>query len=230
MTTYQSEGPKFSWGKVLGFLILIALIIIVIIARSNAVEEGERRNRAMTRAIITNETATRSAIQTEVATRVVPVMVIDGRVSDPPSRAATPTPTVSPDDCTHFEGLDSSVEDAIARGYEINLAIIEESASPEEFARKRLDGLLEIAQTWRDIAANASAVPARLLGLIANLWEQGTAIAVDDAAAQVRNLRSIADAYSNLADRFDECESTRDFADDLREEVDGIRWLADEAS
>ena len=230
MTTYQSEGPKFPWGKVLGFLIPIVLIIIVIIARSNAVEEGERRNRAISRAIMSNETATQSAIQTEVATRVVPVMVVDGRVSAPPSRAATPTPTVSPDDCAHFEGLDSSVEDAIARGYEINFAIIEESASPEEFARNRSDALVEIAQIWRDIAADSSAVPARLLGLIANLWEQGTATAVDDAEAQVRNLRSIADAYSNLADRFEECESTRDFADDLRDEVEGIRWLADEAS
>ena len=230
MTTYQSEGPKFPWGKILGFLIPIALIIIVIIARSNAVEEGERRNRAMSRTIETYETATRSAIQTEVATRVVPLLVIDGTVSAPPSRAATPTPTVSPDDCSHFIGLDASVEDAIARGYEINFAIIEESASPEEFARKRPDALLEIAQIWRDMTANTSAVPARLLGLIANLWEQSAAIAVDDAEAQARSLRFLADAYSNLADKFAKCESTRDFAADLREEADGMRWLADEMS
>lgn len=51
---HRREGPKFPWGKILGFLIPIALIIIVIIARSNAVEEGERRNRAMTRVIVTS--------------------------------------------------------------------------------------------------------------------------------------------------------------------------------
>lgn len=218
---HRRESPNVPWGKILGWLTPIVLIIIVIIARSNAVDEGERRNRAMSRTIVTSE----AAIQTAVATRVVPMMVIDG------TAVAVVPPTESASDCNEdFLGLDSSVEDAIARGYEINYSIIEESASPEEFASKRLDALREVAQVWRDTAANRGPVPSRLLGAIADVWEQNTAIDINDAAAQADNLRSIADAYSNLADRFEECESTKSFASDLRQEAEGLRQLADEVN
>lgn len=134
-------------------------------------------------------------------------------------------------DCNRdFVGIDSSVENAIARGYEINFAVIEESASPEEFISKRPDALREVAQVWRDVAANRGAEPARLLGVIANTWEQGAAIDINDAAAQVRNSRSLADAYSNLADKFEECESTKSFASVLRDEALILRQLANEAN
>ena len=216
---HRREGAKFPWGKALGWLIPIALIIIVIIARSNAVDEGERRNRAMSRVIVTSE----SAIQTEVATRVVPLMVIDG------TAVAVVPPTESASDCNEdFVGLDSSVEDAIARGYEINFAVIEESASPEEFISKRPDALREVAQVWRDVAVNRGAEPARLLGVIADIWEQNAAIDINDAAAQADSLRSIADVYLDLADEFEKCESTKSFASDLRQEALILRQLANE--
>ena len=218
---HRREGAKFPWGKALGWLIPIALIIIVIIARSNAVDEGERRNRAMSRVIVTSETA----IQTAVATRVVPLMVVDG------TAVAVVPPTESASDCDEdFVGLDSSVEDAIARGYEINFAVIEESASPEEFISKRPDALREVAQVWRDVAVNRGAEPARLLGVIADIWEQNAAIDINDAAAQADSLRSIADVYLDLADEFEKCESTKSFASDLRQEAQGMQQLADEAS
>ena len=218
---HRREGAKFPWGKALGWVIPIALIIIVIIARSNAVDEGERRNRAMSRVIVTSE----SAIQTEVATRVVPLMVVDG------TAVAVVPPTESASDCDEdFVGLDASVEDAIARGYEINYAIIEESASPEEFISKRPDALREVAQVWRNVATNRGAEPARLLGVIADTWAQGAAIDINDAAAQVRNSRSLADAYSNLADKFEDCESTKGFASVLRDEALTLRQLANEAN
>ena len=222
---HRREGAKFPWGKALGWLIPIALIIIVIIARSNAVDEGERRNRAMSRVIVSSDMATETAIQTAVATRVVPLMVVDG------TAVAVVPPTESASDCDEdFVGLDSSVEDAIARGYEINFAVIEESASPEEFISKRPDALREVAQVWRDVAVNRGAEPARLLGVIADTWEQGAAIDINDAAAQVRNSRSLADAYSNLADKFEECESTKSFASVLRDEALILRQLANEAN
>ncbi len=218
---HRREGAKFPWGKALGWLIPIALVIVVPIACSNAVDEGESRNRAMSTVIVTSE----SAIQTEVATRVVPLMVIDG------TAVAVVPPTESASDCNEdFVGLDSSVEDAIARGYEINFAVIEESASPEEFISKRPDALREVAQVWRDVAVNRGAEPARLLGVIADTWEQGAAIDINDAAAQVRNSRSLADAYSNLADKFEECESTKSFASVLRDEALILRQLANEAN
>ena len=216
---HRREGQKFPWGKALGWLIPIALIIVVIIARSNAVDEGERRNRAMSRVIVTSE----PAIQTAVATRVVPMMVIDG------TAVAVVPPTESASDCNEdFLGLDSTVEDAIARGYEINFAVIEESASPEEFISKRPDALREVAQVWRDTAVNRGAAPASLLGVIADIWEQGAAIDINDAAAQVRNSRDLADAYSNLADKFEECESTKSIASVLRDEALTLRQLANE--
>ena len=43
-------------------------------------------------------------------------------------------------------------------------------------------------------------------------------------------MSNLADAYSNLADWFEECESTMSYATVLREEVERMRWLADEAS
>ena len=218
---HRREGAKFPWGKALGWLIPIALIIIVIIARSNAVDEGERRNRAMSRVIVTSE----SAIQTEVATRVVPMMVIDG------TAVAVVPPTESASDCNEdFVGLDSSVEDAIARGYEINFAVIEESASPEEFASKQPAASREVAQVWRDAAANARGVPSWLLGSLAEIWERSATIPIDDAAAQADNLRSLTDVYLDLASGFEKCESTKSFVTDLREEAEGLRRLANEVN
>ena len=216
---HRREGAKFPWGKALGWVIPIALIIVVIIARSNAVDEGERRNRAMSRVIVTSE----SAIQTEVATRVVPLMVVDG------TAVAVVPPTESAGDCNEdFVGLDASVEDAIARGYEINFAVIEESASPEEFISKQPDASREVAQVWRDAAANARGVPSRLLGSLAEIWELSATIPIDDAAAQADNLRSLTDVYLDLASGFEKCESTKSFVTDLRQEAEGLRQLANE--
>ena len=190
---HRREGPKFPWGKVLGWMIPVALVIVVPIACSNAVDEGEHRSRAMSTVIVTSAPSTT--------------------------------------DCNRdFVGLDSSVEDAIARGYEINYAVIEESASPEEFISKRPDALREVAQVWRNVATNRGAEPARLLGVIADTWAQGAAIDINDAAAQVRNSRSLADAYSNLADKFEDCESTKGFASVLRDEALTLRQLANEAN
>ena len=146
------------------------------------------------------------------------------------SRVIVTSPPATTDCNRDFVGLDSSVEDAIARGYEINFAVIEESASPEEFIRKRPDALREVAQVWRDVAANGGAEPARLLGVIADIWEQNAAIDINDAAAQADSLRSIADVYLDLADEFKKCESTKSFASDLRQEAQGMQQLADEAS
>ena len=190
---HRREGAKFPWGKALGWLIPIALITVVTTACSNAVDEGESRNRAMSTVIVTSAPSTT--------------------------------------DCNRdFVGLDSSVENAIARGYEINYAVIEESASPEEFISKRPDALREVAQVWRDVVANGGAEPARLLGVIADIWEQNAAIDINDAAAQADSLRSIADVYLDLADEFEKCESTKSFASDLRQEAQGMQQLADEAS
>ena len=222
---HRREGAKFPWGKALGWLIPIALITVVTTACSNAVDEGERSNHATSRVIVSSEMATETAIQTAVATRVVPMMVVDG------TAVAVVPPTESASDCDEdFVGLDSSVEDAIARGYEINFAVIEESASPEEFISKRPDALREVAQVWRDVAVNRGAEPARLLGVIANTWEQGAAIDINDAAAQADSLRSIADVYLDLADEFEKCESTKSFVTDLRQEAEGLRQLADEVN
>ena len=190
---HRREGPKFPWGKALGWLIPIAIIIVVIIARSNAVDEGERRNRAMSRVIVTSE----------------PVTAVCNR---------------------DFVGLDSSVEGALSRSYEINLTAIDESASPEEFASKRPDVSREVAQVWRDTAANARGEPRGLLGSIAEVWEMSAEIPIEDAAAQADNLRSIADVYLDLADEFDNCESTKSFAYDLRQEALALRQLANEAN
>ena len=190
---HRRESPNVPWGKILGWLTPIVLIIIVIIARSNAVDEGERRNRAMSRTIVTSAPATT--------------------------------------DCNRdFVGLDSSVEDAIARSYEINFAAIEESTSPEEFASKRPDTSRAVAQVWRDTAANARGVPKGLLESLADVWETSATIPIEDAAAQEASLRSIADVYLDLADEFDNCESTNSFASELRQEGLALRQLANEAN
>ena len=222
---HRREGAKFPWGKALGWLIPIALITVVTTACSNAVDEGERRNRAMSRVIVSSEMATETAIQTAVATRVVPLMVVDG------TAVAVVPPTESASDCDDdFVGLESRVEDAIVRVYEINYSTIEESASPEEFASKRPDASREVAQVWRDAAANARGVPSRLLGSLADIWEQSATIPIDDVAALADNLRSLTDVYLDLASGFEKCESTKSFVTDLRQEAEGLRQLADEVN
>ena len=122
------------------------------------------------------------------------------------------------------------MEDAIVRVYEINYSTIEESASPEEFASKRPDASREVAQVWRDAAANARGVPSRLLGSLAEIWEQSATIPIDDVAALADNLRSLTDVYLDLAYGFEICESTKRFVTDLRQEAEGLRQLADEVN
>ena len=141
----------------------------------------------------------------------------------------TTTPAEATDACNEdFLGLDSSVGDAITRVRDIRYAalysfLIDETASPEEFAIWRVDADRETAQVWRDTAANTGPVPARLIGEIAAIWEQNEGIGSDRAVAQARNLPSLADAYSNLADEFEKCESTKSFAGILREEAENLR-------
>ena len=186
---HRREGPKFPWGKVLGFLIPIALIIIVIIARSNAVDEGERRNRAMSRVIVTS----------------VPTSAFCNR---------------------DFIGLDSTVQESIETGFEINRAAISESTPPEELAAKVSDASLEIAQVWANAAANAGDAPGQLLQSIAEVWERKASIATGDVAGQVGYMRSLATAYGELAYEFEKCGETKAYAYDLREEALELRQLA----
>ena len=47
MTTYDFKPPDkpFPWGKVISFLVVLLVIVISVIARSNAVEERTRDGR-----------------------------------------------------------------------------------------------------------------------------------------------------------------------------------------
>jgi len=189
----RREGPKFPWGKALVGLIPIALIIVMTTACSNAVDEGERRNRAMSGVIVTS----------------------------------TPATT----DCNRdFVGLDSTVKDAIFRASEINLAVVDESTSPEDYSRKNSDASLEIAQVWRNAAANTGEAPRNLLVTVAEQWELYATIATDDEIAQVATVRVIADAFIELADEFDKCEVANDLAHALRQEGIAGRQLANEVN
>ena len=188
---HRREGPKFPWGKALGWLIPIALITVVTTACSNAVDEGERSNHATSRVI------------------------------------ATSTPATT--DCNRdFVGIDSTVEDAILRASEINLAVVDESTSLEDYSRRNSDASLEIAQVWRNAAANTGEAPRNLLVTVAEQWELYANIAIDDEIAQAATLRVIGDAFIELADEFDKCEVANDLARALRQEGLAARQTANE--
>ena len=219
---HRREKSMFPCVKVLWFLIPIALFF----GCSNPADEAERRNGAMSRTIVASSPTIapqESTIQTAAVASTTVSVGVEGSV------VVTATRAEVGDACDEdFLGLDSSVGDAITRvrdfRYEALYSfLLEETATPEEFNIWRLDADRETAQVWRDTATNKGPVPARLLGEIAAIWEQSAGIGADRAAAQARNLPSLADAYSNLADEFEKCESTKWFAGVLREEAEGVR-------
>lgn len=230
--------------KWIGLAVVASIIAVYVVSRIASVDEIERQSRNYESAVSSfmasgahlAPTATplpevwqweRQSNGTFVYTRATPARA---RGTPRPIRRSTPTPAPLAVCDEDFVGQDTRVEDAIVRVYEINYTTIEESASPEEFASKRPDASREVAQVWRDVAVNRGAEPARLLGVIADIWEQNAAIDINDAAAQADSLRSIADVYLDLADEFEKCESTKSFASDLRQEAQGMQQLADEAS
>lgn len=226
--------------KWIGLAVVASIIAVYVVSRIASVDEIQRQSRNYESAV-----SSFMASGAHLAPTATPLPDVLIRLSDgtfaytkaTPARArgtprpilrSTPTPDPSAVCDEDFVGQDARVEDAIVRVYEINYSTIEESASPEEFISKRPDALREVAQVWRDVAANGGAEPARLLGVIADIWEQNAAIDINDAAAQADSLRSIADVYLDLADEFEKCESTKSFASDLREEALILRQLANE--
>ena len=230
--------------KWIGLAVVASIIAVYVVSRIASVDEIERQSRNYESAVSSfmasgahlAPTATplpevwhwvRQSNGTFVYTRATPAMA---RGTPRPIRRSTPTPDPLAVCDEDFVGQDARVEDAIVRVYEINYTTIEESASPEEFASKRPDASREVAQVWRDTAANARGVPSRLLGSLAEIWELSATIPIDDAAAQADNLRSLTDIYLDLASGFEICESTKRFVTDLRQEAEGLRQLADEVN
>ena len=226
--------------KWIGLAVVASIIAVYVVSRIASVDEIQRQSRNYESAV-----SSFMASGAHLAPTATPLPDVLIRLSDgtfaytkaTPARArgtprpilrSTPTPDPSAVCDEDFVGQDARVEDAIVRVYEINFAVIEQSASPEEFASKQPDASREVAQVWRDAAANARGVPSRLLGSLAEIWELSATIPIDDAAAQADNLRSLTDVYLDLASGFEKCESTKSFVTDLRQEAEGLRQLANE--
>ena len=217
--------------------VVASIIAVVVVSRIASVDEIERESRAYESAVSKFMASRDHSAPTATPFPIVVTRLSDGsfaftrgvtRGTPRPIRRSTPTPDPGAVCDEDFVGQDTRVEDAIVRVYEINYATIEESASPEEFASKRPDAIREVAQVWRDTAANARGVPSRLLGGIAEIWERSATIPIDDVAAHADSLRSITDVYLDLVSEFEKCESTKSFVTDLRQEAEGLRQLADE--
>ena len=153
----------------------------------------------------------------------------EGKGSNHATSRVIVTSTPATTDCNRdFVGIDSTVEDAIFRASEINLAVVDESTSLEDYSRRNSDASLEIAQVWRNAAANTGEAPRNLLVTVAEQWELYANIAIDDEIAQAATLRVIGDAFIELADEFDKCEVANDLARALRQEGLAARQTANE--
>ena len=220
--------------------VVASIIAVYVVSRIASVDEIERQSRNYESAVSSFMASGAHLAPTATPLPDVLIRLSDGtfaytkatpaRGTPRPILRSTPTPDPGAVCDEDFVGQDTRVEDAIVRVYEINYATIEESASPEEFASKRPDASREVAQVWRDAAANARGVPSRLLGSLAEIWEQSATIPIDDVTAQADNLRSLTDVYLDLASGFEKCESTKSFVTDLRQEAEGLRQLADEVN
>ena len=153
----------------------------------------------------------------------------EGKGSNHATSRVVVTSAPATTDCNiDFVGIDSTVEDAIFRASEINLAVVDESTSLEDYSRRNSDASLEIAEVWRNAAANTGEAPRNLLVTVAEQWELYANIAIDDEIAQAATLRVIGDAFIELADEFDKCEVANDLARALRQEGLAARQTANE--
>ena len=226
--------------KWIGLAVVASIIAVYVVSRIASVDEIQRQSRNYESAVSSFMASGAHLAPTATPLPDVLIRLSDGtfaytkatpaRGTPRPILRSTPTPDPLAVCDEDFVGQDARVEDAIVRVYEINYSTIDESASPEEFASKQPDASREVAQVWRDAAANARGVPSRLLGSLAEIWELSATIAIDDAAAQADNLRSLTDVYLDLASGFEKCESTKSFATDLRQEAEGLQQLANEVN
>ena len=206
--------------------VLVAVVIFIavgVMACVASVDEVERRSQSLERnarivASYTWPTATPNPVEvTSIAASRLQIPIY-----------ATPTSTPDPDTVCNadFIGLDTRVDDAISRGYEINFTVAEDATSPEHFASLRLEAAREIARIWRDVGYDRGDSTKVMLAAVAEAWEINLTTDVDDGPAQLEILRAIADAYMDLSEEFEKCSLTSEFGADLEEEALELRQLA----
>lgn len=202
---------------------VVAIITIWAMACTASVDEVERQSRSLER------NARIVASQTRPTSTPNPVEVTSMAASRLQMRSyAKPTPTPDPQTAckADFIGLDVRVDDAISRSYDINYAVGEEALSLDHLARLRIEAVREIARIWRDVGYDRGDQTQGMLDAVAEAWEMNLTVAVDDGPAQLEILRAIADAYMDLAEEFEKCSLTSDFAADLENEALELRQLA----
>lgn len=162
-----------------------------------------------------------------------------------PTPTATPIPTSTPGEEISVHGLARTIEDVEsttecndqfeALGERVSNAIdqVREPyldvllAMPSEKAAQRALAGNQAAQVWNPVVEGAGDALERKLSLTADLWQQLISVSFVDFEAQKAAISSIADAYGELADEFEECDATQGVAGYLRAESRLLRVIVE---
>ena len=161
-----------------------------------------------------------------------------------PTPTATPIPTSTPTPTRHdslnvadessggcdedFVALTGLVQDAIAKSDDtIDELIWVQVEYPPDLWSQMDDAGRELATVWNNIALDSGVQPKQALAHVAAAWRMLAKAPISVSRAQEEGYASVARAYEALADEFDRCEATTEFADFLRDEASLSQIMSD---
>ena len=124
--------------------------------------------------------------------------------------------------------LTGPVEDAIGKSEDtIDELIWIQVENPPDLWSQMDDAGRELATVWNNIALDSGEQVKQVLAHVAAAWRMLAKAPFSVSRAQEEGYASVARAYEALADEFEKCEATREFADFLRDEASSSLIMSD---